>query len=104
MRRRPDLSLLPVSAIVVGEDLGIGGCLLSDIAEQFGTPAYVFDEQALRDRAAAYQNAMTRRHRDSRVCFAVKAHPSVSMIRILAAQGVGCDVGRARALKLALPA
>ena len=100
----PDLSLLPESATVVGEDLRIGGCLLSEVAEQFGTPAYVFDEQALRDRAAAYQNAMTRRHRDSRVCFAVKAHPSVSMIRILAAQGVGCDVVGAGELMLALAA
>ena len=100
----PDLSLLPDSAIVVGEDLRIGGCLLSEVAEQFGTPAYVFDEQALRDRAAAYQNAMTSRHRDSRVCFAVKAHPSVSMIRILAAQGVGCDVVGAGELMLALAA
>jgi len=100
----PDLSLLPESATVVGEDLRIGGCLLSEVAEQFGTPAYVFDEQALRDRAAAYQNAMTSRHRDSRVCFAVKAYPSVSMIRILAAQGVGCDVVGVGELMLALAA
>ena len=100
----PDLSLLPESATIDGEDLRIGGCLLSDIAEQFGTPAYVFDEQALRDRAAEYQNAMTSRHRDSRVCFAVKAYPSVSMIRILAAAGLGCDVVGAGELRLALAA
>src|SRR5258708_7085818 len=104
MPRMPDLSLLPESATVVGEDLRIGGCLLSEVAEQFGTPAYVFDEQALRDRAAEYQNAMTSRHRDSRVCFAVKAYPSVSMIRILAAHGLGCDVVGAGELRLALAA
>jgi diaminopimelate decarboxylase len=100
----PDLSLLPESATVDGEDLRIGGCLLSQVADQFGTPAYVFDEQALRDRAAAYQEAMTSRHRDSRVCFAVKAFPSVSMIRILAAHGLGCDVVGAGELRLALAA
>ncbi len=100
----PDLSLLPDSATVDGEDLRIGDCLLSEVAEQFGTPAYVFDEQALRDRAAEYQNAMTSRHRDSRVCFAVKANPSVSMIRILAAHGLGCDVVGAGELRLALAA
>ncbi len=100
----PDLSLLPDSATVDGEDLRIGDCLLSEVAEQFGTPAYVFDEQALRDRAAEYQNAMTSRHRDSRVCFAVKAYPSVSMIRILAAHGLGCDVVGAGELRLALAA
>jgi diaminopimelate decarboxylase len=100
----PDLSLLPESAKVDGEDLRIGDCLLSEVAEQFGTPAYVFDEQALRDRAAEYQNAMTSRHRDSRVCFAVKAYPSVSMIRILAAHRLGCDVVGAGELRLALAA
>src|SRR5258708_35818483 len=104
MPRMPDLSLLPDSATVDGEDLRIGDCLLSEVAEQFGTPAYVFDEQALRDRAAEYQNAITSRHRDSRVCFAVKANPSVSMIRILAAHGLGCDVVGAGELRLALTA
>jgi len=99
-----DLSLLPESATVDGEDLLIGGCRLSEVAEQFGTPAYVFDEQALQGRAAAYQNAMTSRHRDSRVCFAVKAFPSVSMIKILAAHGLGCDVVGAGELRLALAA
>jgi diaminopimelate decarboxylase len=100
----PDLSLLPESAAIDGDDLRIGGCLLSEVAEQFGTPAYVFDEQALRDRAAEYQHAFTSRHRDSRVCFAVKAYPSVSMIRILAAHGLGCDVVGAGELRLALAA
>ena len=100
----PDLSLLPESATVDGEDLRIGGCLLSEVAERYGTPAYVFDERALRDRAAEYQNAITSRHRNSRVCFAVKAYPSVSMIRILAAEGLGCDVVGAGELRLALAA
>jgi diaminopimelate decarboxylase len=104
MPRMPDLSLLPESAAIDGDDLRIGGCLLSEVAEQFGTPAYVFDEQALRDRAAEYQHAFASRHRDSRVCFAVKAYPSVSMIRILAAHGLGCDVVGAGELRLALAA
>lgn len=100
----PDLSLLPPSATVDGDDLRIGGCRLSEIAERFGTPAYVFDEQALRDRAGEYLTAMTSRHRDSRVCFAVKAFPSVSVIRILADEGLGFDVVGAGELSLALAA
>jgi diaminopimelate decarboxylase len=100
----PDLSLLPPSATVDGDDIRIGGCMLSEVAERFGTPAYVFDERALRGRAAEYLTAMTSRHRDSRVCFAVKAFPSVSMIRILAEEGLGCDVVGAGELALALAA
>jgi diaminopimelate decarboxylase len=100
----PDLSLLPPSATIEGDDLRIGGCLLSELAARFGTPAYVFDEQALRDRAWAYRAALTSRHPGSRVCFAVKAFPSVSMIRVLVAAGLGCDVVGAGELRLALAA
>jgi diaminopimelate decarboxylase len=98
----PDLSLLPPSAAIDGDDLRIGGCLMSEVAEWFGTPAYVFDEQALRDRAAEYLVAMTSRHPRSRVCFAVKAYPSVSVIRVLVAAGLGCDVVGAGELRLAM--
>jgi diaminopimelate decarboxylase len=100
----PDLSLLPPSATIDGDDLRIGGCLLSEVAGRFGTPAYVFDEQALRDRAGEYLVAFKGRHRNSLVCFAVKAFPSVSMIRILADEGLGCDVVGAGELSLALAA
>jgi len=100
----PDLSLLPPSAVLDGDDLRIGGCLLSDIAARFGTPAYVFDEQALRDRAAEYLNVMRSRHRRSRACFAVKAFPSVAMIKVLVESGLGCDVVGAGELRLALAA
>src|SRR5258708_24688640 len=100
----PDLSLLPPSAAVEGDDLRIGGCLVSELARQFGTPAYVIDEQALRDRAREYLGASASRHPGSRMCFAVKAYPSVSMIRLLASEGLGCDVVGAGELAMALVA
>jgi diaminopimelate decarboxylase len=100
----PDLSLLPPSAVIDGDDLRIGGCLLSGVAGEFGTPAYVFDEQALRERAAEYLETMTSRHPRSRACFAVKAFPSVAMIRVLVESGLGCDVVGAGELRLALAA
>lgn len=100
----PDLSLLPPSATIEGDDLRIGGCLMSEVAEQFGTPAYVIDEQALRDRARKYLDAFGSLHSSSRVCFAVKAYPSVSMIRVLVSEGLGCDVVGGGELAMALAA
>lgn len=100
----PDLSLFPPSATIAGDDLQVGGCSLREIAERFGTPAYVIDEQALRSRAREYLAAFTRRHPRSRVCFAVKAYPSASMISFLAREGVGFDVVSAGELRLALAA
>ena len=100
----PDLSLLPPSASVDGQDLRVGGCLLGELASHFGTPAFVLDEQALRARAQEYLRAFTSRHSRTRVCFAAKAYPSASVIRILAQEGVGCDVVGAGELRIALAA
>jgi diaminopimelate decarboxylase len=99
-----DLSLLPPTAVMEGEDLRVGGCRLSEIAAEFGTPAYVIDEQALRARAREYLTELTSRHPRGRVCFAVKAYPSVSMIRVLVSEGLGCDVVGAGELAIALAA
>ncbi len=100
----PDLSLLPPSAVIEGEDLRVGGCLLSEVADEFGTPAYVIDSGALRDRAREYVSALTSRHPAGRVCFAVKAHPSVSVTREVVRAGLGCDVVGAGELAVALAA
>ena len=99
-----DLSLFPPSTAVAGDDLVLGGCSLREIAERFGTPAYVVDEQALRSRARDYLAAFAGRHPRSRVCFAVKAYPSMSVISLLAAEGLGFDVVGAGELRLALAA
>ncbi len=100
----PDLSLLPPSAMADGEDLRIGGCLLREIASRFGTPAFVIDEAALRSRAREYATALAGRHPRGLVCFAAKAYPSASIIRILAEEGLGCDVVGGGELRIALAA
>ena len=98
----PDLSLLPPSAVIDGFDLRISGCSLTEIAAEFGTPAFVFDEPALRDRARAFADGLSSWHPRSRVCFASKAFPSASMIRILASEGLGFDVVGEGELRIAL--
>ncbi|HUC26074.1 MAG TPA: diaminopimelate decarboxylase [Streptosporangiaceae bacterium] len=98
----PDLSLLPPSATIDGADLRVGGCSLTEIAAEFGTPAFVFDEQALRDRARAFVDGLPSRYPRSRVCFATKSFPSASMISILAAEGLGFDVVGEGELRIAL--
>ncbi len=100
----PDLSLLPPSAVATTDDLLVGGCSLRELAERFGTPAYVIDEATVRSRAREYVSALTGRHPRARVCFAVKAFPSVSMIRVLVGEGLGADVVGAGELRIALAA
>jgi diaminopimelate decarboxylase len=102
---QPELAdLLPPSAAIAGDDLTIGGCSVRAIAAEFGTPAYVLDEQALRDRARRYVRAFTDRHPNTQVCFASKAYPSASVIRLLVEEGLGNDVVGAGELMIALAA
>ena len=90
--------------MIDGADLRVGGCSLTEIAAEFGTPAFVIDEGALRDRARAYADGVARRHPRSRVCFATKSFPSASMLAVLASEGLGFDVVGDGELQMALAA
>jgi diaminopimelate decarboxylase len=96
--------VLPRSADTRDGRLQVGGVALADIAAEFGTPAFVADEQGLRDTAREYLDAFTSRHADTDVHFASKALPCAPLTRILAEEGLGCDVASAGELAIALSA
>jgi diaminopimelate decarboxylase len=74
------------------------------VAEEFGTPAFVVDEQGLRETAREYLHEFTARHGATDVHFASKALPCAPVTRILAEEGLGCDVASAGELAIALAA
>jgi len=102
----PELShVLPVGTRV-GErgHLELGGCDALELARQFGTPAYVVAEDDLRSRARAFIDALAARHDDFDVLFASKAFPCTAVYRVLAQEGLACDVASGGELALALNA
>jgi diaminopimelate decarboxylase len=89
----PDLGLFPAGTQLDGHgDLTIGGCSVRELAAQYGTPALIVNEAALRARATEFLHAFRSRHADSQVYFASKAFPSASVIGLLADEGLGFDV------------
>ena len=44
--------------------LEIGGCDVVDLAREFGTPLFIYDEQTLRDQCRAYATAFAARADD----------------------------------------
>jgi diaminopimelate decarboxylase len=96
--------ILPRTAAAVDGRLTIGGCALADVAAEFGTPAFVVDEQGLRETAREYVEAFRSRHPRTDVHFASKALPCAPVTRILAEEGLGCDVASAGELAIALAA
>jgi diaminopimelate decarboxylase len=63
---------------------------LTTIAEQFGTPTYVYSKAALSENFAAYADACS--GRDALVCYAVKANSNLAILNLLARQGAGFDL------------
>jgi diaminopimelate decarboxylase len=84
--------------------LEIGGCDALELAREFGTPAYVVAEDDLRTRARTFLDEVAARHRDFDVLFASKAFPCTAVYRVLAEEGLGCDVASGGELALALRA
>ncbi|MBA5606037.1 diaminopimelate decarboxylase [Duganella sp. FT3S] len=66
------------------------GVPLSAIAEQFGTPTYIYSKAALLGNFAAYADAC--RGRDALVCYAMKANSNLAILDLLARQGAGFDI------------
>lgn len=74
----------------VESTLACGGVSLGQLAEQFGTPLYVYSADAIVGRAELFQTAFA--GQDHTVCYAVKANSSLAILRLLAAKGCGFDI------------
>ena len=84
--------------------LQIGGCDVLEMAAVFGTPAYLVDEEDLRQRAREFKAAFEGLHDDVQLVFATKAFPCTAVLRLFAEEGLGCDVASGGELALALKA
>jgi diaminopimelate decarboxylase len=83
-------------------NLELGGCDAVELAQRFGTPVYVVCEEDLRLRARSFVDAVAPRHDDFDVLFASKAFPCTAVYRLLAQEGIACDVASGGELALAL--
>ncbi len=66
------------------------GASLSQLAEQYGTPCYVYSRAAFEERYQAYKRAFG--DHANLVCYAVKANSNLAVLSILAKQGAGFDI------------
>lgn len=63
---------------------------LNEIAETYGTPAYIYSKRGIIARFEAYEQALA--SIPHRVCFAVKSNSNLAVLRTLAGQGAGFDI------------
>ncbi|WGW13267.1 diaminopimelate decarboxylase [Saxibacter everestensis] len=98
-------SILPEESSV-GPDgvLQIGGAPVTELAQRFGTPLYVYDETGLRRQIRRFVDGLRERWPNSEVLFASKSFPAVGMYRLAQEEGLSVDIAGGGELRLALAA
>ncbi|MGB8706379.1 MAG: diaminopimelate decarboxylase [Dehalococcoidia bacterium] len=98
----PKLSLFPLTTNVDNHShLHIGGCDCVELANKFGTPLYVFDEDTLRSKCREFKTEFTKGYSDTLILYASKAFLNWALARILKEEGLGLDVVSGGELSLA---
>ena len=70
--------------------LTLEGLPLTQVAEQFGTPTYVYSKAALTSAFEAWRQALS--GRKALVCYAVKANSNLGILSVFAQLGAGFDI------------
>ncbi|MBP2387554.1 diaminopimelate decarboxylase [Paeniglutamicibacter kerguelensis] len=99
------MEILPEESTIsdTGE-LSIGGVPVTELARQYGTPAYIMDETGLRRQIRRFVDGISSRRPNSEVLFASKSLPCVAMYAIAQAEGLSVDVAGGGELMMALTA
>lgn len=105
-QRSVNQSLLPLTALVNDRDrLEIGGCDVTELVQQFGSPLYILDEESLRTACRQYRDAFKRYYKsESQVLYASKAWNCLAVCAIVAQESLGIDVVSGGELYTALKA
>ncbi|HEX9976832.1 MAG TPA: diaminopimelate decarboxylase [Dehalococcoidales bacterium] len=72
--------------------LVIGGCDTVELAAEFGTPLYLFDELNIRHQCAGFKTEFRQRYADSTVLYACKAFINKALLLLIMEEGLGLDV------------
>ncbi len=73
-------------------NIEIGGCDLAKLAEKYGTPAYIMDENCIRENCRKYLNSIKKYYNGNGIAlYASKALSCMYMYRIMNEEGMGVD-------------
>ena len=70
---------------LIAEDVPI-----AEVADQFGTPCFIYSRAALEENYGAYRDAFD--DHSHLICFAVKANSNLAVLNVLAKLGAGFDI------------
>lgn len=73
-------------------NLEIGGVDAIQLAQEFGTPLYVYDVALMRERARGFKRTFEEQNMKAQVAYASKAFSTVAMIQLAEEEGLSLDV------------
>ncbi|MQG19173.1 MAG: diaminopimelate decarboxylase [SAR202 cluster bacterium] len=86
-------SIFPITSEVNSVDhLVLGGCDVTDLMEEFGSPLYVYDEVTLRSMCKEFVSEFSNLYSESSVLYAAKAFLNPAIANIVREEGLGMDV------------
>jgi diaminopimelate decarboxylase len=86
-------------------DASIGGVSVAALAKTYGTPLYVIDGETLRHACREYQETLTQHYTAGhQVVLACKSNFNLGLAKLIASEGLGCDVVSAGELMTAIQA
>lgn len=102
----PNQQILPLSAeIDKAGQIVIGGCLVTDLVKQFGSPLYIVDELTLKTACQQYRLSFQKFYPGpSQILYASKAWSCMAISALVANEGLGLDVVSGGELYTALQA
>ena len=84
------------------DHLTIGGVDTIELAEKFGTPLYVVDEERIRKNYHEFRDALTALYPKVEIKYAYKANTNLAICNILRQEGCGADVLSEGEIRIAL--
>lgn len=84
---------MPITASITSKKhLAIGGCDVIDLAQEFGTPLWLIDEETIRKTCKEYIDSFNKYGIKTEIVYASKALSNIAILQVIKEEGLSLDV------------
>jgi diaminopimelate decarboxylase len=80
------------AGVNASDHLTLGGCDVTDLVAEFGSPLLVYDEDTMRSMCRQFLDGFTSRYSNTLIAYASKAFLNTAIAKLMAEEGMGMDV------------
>lgn len=88
-----DSEIFPVSSdLDTDGNITVGGCAITDLSREFGTPLYIYDEDTIRHMCREFTGGFADAYPGTHIEYSSKAFANPAVAKIIAEEGLHMDV------------